>query len=97
MPITPPPSEPPVYTKIDDSAFYVTSTASTQFDVVALGHELEGRCMATLQVAVQLRAAADAGVGKAAALVAVLQSVTAFSDDAAAAAFFTALRTARDT
>lgn len=36
MAMTPPPSNPPVYTKIDDSAFYVTSMATTQIDVVAL-------------------------------------------------------------
>lgn len=87
---TPPPAN-VEYVKIDESTFYIASTSSQQVDVDSYINQLHALCMSALGIGATLRAAADAGVGKAADVVAVFNTVEAFSNEAKAAAFLKAL------
>ncbi len=90
-----PPAETRQIIKSDDAAFYVSRVSNELIAVEALAQQLEFACQRALAIGAQLREAAAAGVGQAADIVAVLDSVTAFSDEASAAAFLATLRAAR--
>lgn len=86
-----PPAANVEYIKIDDGSFYIASTSSQQVDVNAYINQMHALCVSALGIGVTLRAAADAGVGKAAEAVAVFNTVEAFSNEAKATAFLKAL------
>lgn len=92
---TPPPAN-VEYIKIDDASFYIASTSSQQVAVASYIDQMEALCVSALAIGAALRAAAAAGVGTAGNVVAVLNSVEAFSNEAKAAEFLAALRAIRD-
>lgn len=81
----------PIYTAIDSGRFYVTTTSRAQGDVNAYIDRLHSLCTSALLLGAELRAAAAAGVTQAQAVVDVFETVEAFSDEAKAAAFLSAL------
>jgi len=87
---TPPPSN-VEFVRIDDSAFYIASTSSQQVDVDSYINQLHALCVSALGIGATLRAAAAAGVGKAADVVTVFNTVEAFSNEEKAKAFLQAL------
>jgi hypothetical protein len=92
---TPPPRN-TEYIKIDDGSFYIASTSSQQVDVDSYIGQLHALCVSALSIGATLRAAAAAGVGKAADVVAVFNTVEAFSNEEKATAFLGALRAIKD-
>jgi hypothetical protein len=82
--------------KVDDDTFYVETVSRQQVNVTALAEQLEAACRRALTVSTQIRAASAAGVGKAAALEAVILTSSVLSDEEGATAFFAALAAARD-
>lgn len=90
------PSENLTYTRIDDGQFYISRTINEMHDVDSIAGQFLASCEMALRYARLLRAAGDAGVARAATLATVAESVSAFADEEAAAAFLAAFRVARD-
>lgn len=91
-----PPTENRQFIKIDDASFYIATTSSQQINAADLAGHLRSLCESALALGVTLRAAAAAGVAKAAEIEAVLNSVEAFSNEAKAAQFLAALQAIQD-
>lgn len=82
------------YIKEDETQFYISQTINERHDVSVLAGQFISACENAFAVARILRSAADAGVGKAATLAALIGSTETFSDEATAGAFITAFRAA---
>lgn len=78
--------------KTGEDQFYISTRTNTFVRVEDLRGSLLASCEQALSAGRVLRLAAAAGVAEAAAVVAVLDTVAAFSDAEAAATFMAALR-----
>lgn len=80
------------YIRENDGTFYISSRSNVPVQVADLRTQLISICVQALDIGRTLRAASDVGVAEATAVVNVLNTVAAFSDEQAATTFLAALR-----